>query len=104
MIIMRAVNNNYYNCVQGKILKLLFYKDAINSINGEIIPYVACHTETCVSSMHSKLLLGWLKDTTLDPMKLVVSCNWKTDNGDIAAYNLLQLVCQSESCADKYEI
>ena len=84
-----------------EILKLLV--NAICTIsNGvcDIIPHLICRDESCASCVPSEVMIEWLRDTQLDPgaaMKLVISGNWKTADGD----TLLQLVCQSQSCVSR---
>ena len=56
------------------------------------LPYLLCRSQYNVSCVPSALMLDWLSNTRLDPMKLVVSHNWKTVDGD----SLLALVCRSK--------
>ena len=76
------------------ILKLINDSHAIIQHYGGILPYAVGCDRFSVSCVSSNVMLEWLGDTRLDPMKLVMSCNWKTADGD----TLLQLVCQSKSC------
>ena len=78
-----------------KVLILVNHIQArIDDKSSDLIPHLICRDQSCVSCIPSVVMMEWLKDTRLDPMKLVISCNWKTVDGD----TLLQLVCQTESC------
>ena len=81
-----------------EFLKLVNAAQARIDDKGDMnIPHFICHGRSHVSCIPSVVMMEWLEDTRLDPMKLVVSCNWKTADGD----TLLQLVCQSETCVSR---
>ena len=63
----------------------------------DMIPHLICHDQSCVLRIPSVVMMEWLRDNRLDPMKLVISCNWKTNDGD----TLLQIACQSEPCVSQ---
>ena len=77
-----------------QILKLL---NNIHVRFDDVFPHICSCIESCVSRIPSVVIQEWLNDTTLDPMKLVISSNWKTADDD----TLLQLVCQSQSCVSR---
>ena len=82
------------------ILKLVNHVQAslrIDDKSSDIIPHLICRDQSCVSRIPSVVMMEWLEDTTLDPIKLVIYCNWKTADGD----TLILLVCQSESCVSR---
>ena len=80
---------------QKNFLKLVNHVQArIDDKSTDIIPQIICRDASCVSYIPSVVMMEWLGDTTLDPMKLVISCNLRTADGD----TLFQLVCKSESC------
>ena len=83
---------------QKDVLKLVNDVQArVDDKSSDLIPYLICNHHSCVLRIPSVVMMEWLEDTTLDPMKLVISCSWKTADGD----TLLQLVCQSESCVSR---
>ena len=80
---------------QEIILKLVNHVQArIDNKSSDIIPHLICRDQLCVSCIPSVVMMEWLENYRLDPMKLVTSCNWKTADGD----TLFKLVCQSELC------
>ena len=80
-----------------KVLKLVNHVQARIDDKSDIIPHLICRDLSCVSCIPSVVMMEWLGDTRLDPMKLVISCNWKTADGD----TLFQHVCQTESCLSR---
>ena len=82
---------------QESVLKLL--NDGLAGISKEpdVIPHLICRDPSCVLCIPSVVMMEWLGDTRLDPMKLVISCNWKTADGD----TLLTIICQTESCVSR---
>ena len=81
-----------------EVLKLVNHVQArIDDKSGRVIPHLICRSQLCVSRIPSVVMMEWLGDTRLDPMKLVISCKWKTADGD----TLFLLVCQSESCVSR---
>ena len=77
-----------------KVLKLVNHVQArIDNKSSDIIPHLICRDPSRVSCIPSVVMMEWLKDIRLDPMKLVISCNWRTSDSD----SLVQLVCKSES-------
>ena len=68
--------------------------------NIDTIPHLLvtlCHYQSNVSCVPSAVMSDWLNDTRLDIKELVVSCNWKTADGD----TLLQIICRSKSCVSR---
>ena len=75
-------------------------KSVTNAENIDTIPHLIvrlCHCKSSVACVPSAVMSDWLNDTRLDIKELVVSCNWKTADGD----TLLQIICQSKSCVSR---
>ena len=82
-------------CFTQKLKGVLTYNVDVDTIPHLIV--TLCHCKSSVACVSSAVMSDWLNDTRLDVKKLVVSCNWKTTDGD----TLLQIVCQSKSCVSR---
>ena len=78
-----------------KLKGVLTYHVDVDTIPQLIV--TLCHCKSSVACVPSAVMSDWLDDTRLDIKELVVSCNWKTADGD----TLLQIVCQSKSCVSR---